>query len=89
MRCDKPISFKVDQTAGRRSLRAAPKAPVASRANTLAAVALIQVGLGVATLLSLVPIDHVAEERTTAPVPWRILPAAPTPAYWCFPAHRS
>jgi cytochrome c oxidase assembly protein subunit 15 len=39
------------------ALRDAPGAPVASRAVILAAVALIQVGLGVATLLSLVPIE--------------------------------
>jgi heme a synthase len=39
------------------ALRAAPGTPVASRAVILAAVALLQVGLGVATLLSLVPIE--------------------------------
>jgi heme a synthase len=39
------------------ALRAAPGAPVASRAIVLAAVAMLQVGLGIATLLSLVPIE--------------------------------
>ena len=39
------------------ALRAAPGAPLASRAVILAAAALIQLGLGVATLLSLVPIE--------------------------------
>ena len=38
-------------------LRAAPGAPVASRAVVLAAVAMLQVGLGIATLLSLVPVE--------------------------------
>jgi heme a synthase len=39
------------------ALRAAPGSPLASRALVLAAVALLQVGLGVATLLALVPIE--------------------------------
>ncbi|HEX9170446.1 MAG TPA: COX15/CtaA family protein, partial [Roseiarcus sp.] len=39
------------------ALRAAPAAPVAIRALILAAVAMLQVGLGVATLLSVVPIE--------------------------------
>jgi cytochrome c oxidase assembly protein subunit 15 len=39
------------------ALRAAPRSPLASRAVALAAVALLQVALGLATLLSLVPIE--------------------------------
>jgi len=39
------------------ALRAAPGATLASRAVVLAGVALIQVGLGIATLLALVPIE--------------------------------
>ena len=49
------VAFAVLQAVA--ALRAAPGAPVASRAVILAAVALIQVGLGVAALLSLVPIE--------------------------------
>jgi heme a synthase len=39
------------------AVRALPGTPVASRAVVVAAVALLQVGLGIATLLSLVPIE--------------------------------
>ena len=39
------------------ALRAAPGSPLASRAVVLAAVALLQVALGIATLLALVPIE--------------------------------
>jgi cytochrome c oxidase assembly protein subunit 15 len=39
------------------ALRAAPGSPLPSRAVVLAAVALLQVGLGIATLLALVPIE--------------------------------
>jgi cytochrome c oxidase assembly protein subunit 15 len=39
------------------ALRAAPRSPLASRAVVLAAVALLQVALGIATLLALVPIE--------------------------------
>jgi len=39
------------------ALRAAPGSPLSSRAVVLAAVALLQVGLGVATLLALVPLE--------------------------------
>ena len=39
------------------ALRWAPGTPLASRAVVVAAVALIQVGLGIATLLALVPIE--------------------------------
>jgi cytochrome c oxidase assembly protein subunit 15 len=39
------------------ALRATPGAPIASRAVVLAAVALLQVALGIATLLTLVPIE--------------------------------
>ena len=38
-------------------LRAAPGSPLASRAVVLAAVALLQVGLGIATLLTAVPLE--------------------------------
>jgi cytochrome c oxidase assembly protein subunit 15 len=49
------VAFALAQAAA--ALRAAPGAPVASRAVVLAAAALIQVGLGVATLLALAPIE--------------------------------
>jgi len=39
------------------ALRAAPGSPLASRAIVLAAVALLQVGLGIATLLTAVPLE--------------------------------
>ena len=39
------------------ALRAAPGSPLASRAVVLAAVALLQVALGIATLLAVVPIE--------------------------------
>jgi cytochrome c oxidase assembly protein subunit 15 len=39
------------------ALRAAPGLPLASRAMVLAAVALLQVAMGIATLLALVPIE--------------------------------
>jgi cytochrome c oxidase assembly protein subunit 15 len=39
------------------AVRAAPGAPLASRALVLAALAMVQLGLGIATLLSLVPIE--------------------------------
>jgi cytochrome c oxidase assembly protein subunit 15 len=48
------VAFAMVQAVA--ALRAAPSAPVASRAVILAATATLQVGLGVATLLSLVPI---------------------------------
>ena len=49
------VAFAVLQAVA--ALRAAPGAPVASRAVVLAAVAMLQVGLGIATLLSLVPVE--------------------------------
>jgi len=49
------VAFAVVQAVV--AFRIAPGAPVASRTVILAAVALIQVGLGVATLLSLIPIE--------------------------------
>jgi heme a synthase len=49
------VAFAVLQAVA--ALRAAPGAPVASRSVILAAVATLQVGLGVATLLSFVPIE--------------------------------
>jgi heme a synthase len=49
------VAFAVLQAIA--ALRAAPGAAVPSRAVILAAVALIQVGLGIATLLSLVPFE--------------------------------
>jgi heme a synthase len=39
------------------ALRAVPGSPLLSRAVVLAAVALMQVGLGIATLLTLVPLE--------------------------------
>jgi heme a synthase len=48
------VAFAMVQAVA--SLRAAPGAPIASRAVILAATATLQVGLGVATLLCLVPI---------------------------------
>ena len=38
-------------------MRVAPGSPLASRAVVLAAVALLQVGLGIATLLTAVPLE--------------------------------
>jgi len=49
------VVFALVQAAA--ALRAAPGSPLASRAIVLAGVALIQVGLGIATLLALVPIE--------------------------------
>jgi len=49
------VAFALVQAAA--ALRAAPGSPLASRATVLAAVALIQVGLGIATLLAFVPIE--------------------------------
>ena len=49
------VSFAVVQAIA--ALRAAPGSPLASRAVVLAAVALLQVGLGIATLLAVVPIE--------------------------------
>ena len=51
--CDRRLRAR----SGRAALRAAPGAPLASRAVVLAAVAMLQVALGVATLLSLVPVE--------------------------------
>jgi heme a synthase len=49
------VAFAVLQAVA--ASRAAPGAPVASRALIMAAVAMLQVGLGVVTLLSLVPVE--------------------------------
>ena len=49
------VIFAIVQAAA--ALRAAPGSPLASRAMVVAAVALLQVALGVATLLALVPIE--------------------------------
>jgi len=49
------VAFAVLQAVA--ASRAAPGAPAASRALILAAVAMLQVGLGVVTLLSLVPVE--------------------------------
>src|SRR5271163_324744 len=48
------------------ALRAMPGAPVASRAVILAAVALIQVGLGIVTLLALAPIELALSHQALA-----------------------
>jgi cytochrome c oxidase assembly protein subunit 15 len=49
------VAFAIVQAIA--AQRAAPGAPLASRAVVLAAVALLQVGLGIATLLAVVPIE--------------------------------
>jgi cytochrome c oxidase assembly protein subunit 15 len=49
------VAFAIVQAIA--AQRSAPSAPLASRAVVLAAVALLQVGLGVATLLAVVPIE--------------------------------
>jgi cytochrome c oxidase assembly protein subunit 15 len=49
------VAFAIVQAIA--ALRAAPGSPLASRAVVLAAVALLQVALGIATLLALVPIE--------------------------------
>jgi heme a synthase len=49
------VAFAIVQAIA--ALRAAPGSPLASRAFILAAVALLQVGLGIATLLAVVPIE--------------------------------
>ncbi len=48
------------------AVRAVPGAPVASRALVLAAVAMVQVGLGIATLLSLVPVEFALAHQALA-----------------------
>ena len=48
------------------ALRAAPGSPLSSRAVVLAAVALLQVGLGVATLLALVPLELALSHQALA-----------------------
>jgi cytochrome c oxidase assembly protein subunit 15 len=49
------IAFAIVQAIA--ALRASPGSPVASRAMVLAAIALLQVALGIATLLAVVPIE--------------------------------
>ena len=49
------VAFAIVQAIA--ALRAAPGSPLASRAVVLAAVALLQVALGIATLLAVVPIE--------------------------------
>ena len=49
------VAFAIIQAIA--ALRAAPGSPLASRTVVLAAVALLQVGLGIATLLAVVPIE--------------------------------
>ena len=49
------VVFAIGQAIA--ALRAAPGSPLASRAMILAVVALLQVALGVATLLAFVPIE--------------------------------
>jgi cytochrome c oxidase assembly protein subunit 15 len=49
------VAFAVVQAVA--AMRAAPGSPLSSRAVVLAAVALLQVGLGIATLLALVPLE--------------------------------
>jgi heme a synthase len=48
------------------AVRAAPGAPLASRALVLAAVAILQVGLGIAMLLSLVPVELALAHQAVA-----------------------
>jgi cytochrome c oxidase assembly protein subunit 15 len=48
------------------AMRAAPGSPLASRAFVLAAVAMLQVGLGVATLLALVPLELALSHQALA-----------------------
>ena len=48
------------------ALRSRPGSPLASRAVVLAAVALIQVALGIATLLALVPIELALSHQALA-----------------------
>ena len=49
------VAFAIVQAIA--ALRASPGSPVASRAMVLAAIALLQVALGIATLLAVVPIE--------------------------------
>ena len=49
------VAFAIVQAIA--ALRAAPGSPLVSRAMVLAAVALVQVALGIATLLAVVPIE--------------------------------
>jgi cytochrome c oxidase assembly protein subunit 15 len=49
------VAFAIVQAIA--AMRAAPGSPLASRAVVLAAVALLQVGLGIATLLTAVPLE--------------------------------
>jgi heme a synthase len=49
------VAFAIVQAIA--AMRAAPGSPLASRAVVLAAVALLQVGLGIATLLAAVPLE--------------------------------
>ena len=58
------VAFALVQATA--ALRAAPGLPLASRAVVLAAVALLQVGLGVATLLAVVPIGLALSHQALA-----------------------
>ena len=58
------VAFAIVQAIA--ALRAAPGSPLASRAVVLAAVALLQVGLGIATLLALVPIELALSHQALA-----------------------
>ena len=49
------VAFAIIQAIA--ALRATPGSPLASRAVVLAAIALLQVALGIATLLAVVPIE--------------------------------
>ena len=58
------VAFAVLQAIA--ALRAAPGSPLTSRAVVLAAVALLQVGLGIATLLAFVPIELALSHQALA-----------------------
>jgi heme a synthase len=58
------VAFAIVQAIA--ALRAAPGAPLASRALVLAAVALLQVALGIATLLAVVPIEFALPHQALA-----------------------
>jgi cytochrome c oxidase assembly protein subunit 15 len=58
------IAFAIVQAIA--TLRAAPGSPLASRAVVLAAVALLQVALGIATLLAVVPIEFALPHQAFA-----------------------
>ena len=58
------VTFAIGQAIA--ALRSRPGSPLASRAVVLAAAALVQVGLGIATLLALVPIELALSHQALA-----------------------